>query len=198
MAQVYKITNTKNGKAYIGVCKRTVEFRWKQHCYHARRLSSSLLHRAIAKYGPEVFEKTVLLEAEWNEVLAVESRLIIDHGTATPNGYNIHPGGLAGKPGTSDTKKWSPEQRRNHSELLKGNQHLVGHQHTDETKMLISIKGKGRKLSKETCQRISQATTGENNPMFGKPSPRRGVKLSDETKRKLSEAQRAAHARKML
>ena len=45
-----------------------------------------------------------------------------------------------------------------------------------------------RKLSAEVCENISGSKRGELNPMYGKTSPRKGVKLSEETKQKLREA----------
>ena len=39
----------------------------------------------------------------------------------------------------------------------------------------------------EAKKLVSQTTSGENHPMYGKPSPRRGVKLSEEQKQHLRE-----------
>ena len=56
---IYKITNTRNGKVYIGQTRRTVEKRFKQHLSSAFRESSksylTYLSRAIRKYSTECF-----------------------------------------------------------------------------------------------------------------------------------------------
>jgi hypothetical protein len=69
-----------------------------------------------------------------------------------------------------------------------GNTRLLGHKHSEETRLKISTSSKGRKLSEEAIENIRNAKLGDKNPMYGKPSPRRGVTLSEETKHKLSEA----------
>ena len=53
----------------------------------------------------------------------------------------------------------------------KGKKYSTGYKHTEEElqKMRVALKGKnlGKKLSNETKQKISIATSGEKNPMFG-------------------------------
>lgn len=85
-------------------------------------------------------------------------------------------------------KKMPVEFCQQVSERMKGNTHLLGYIHSDDTKRKISEKGKGKKHTEETRKNLSNSKTGEKNPMYGKPSPRRGVKLSDETKQKIREA----------
>ena len=60
---------------------------------------------------------------------------------------------------------------------------------------------KGKKLSKETRRKISEANKGKNNPMYGKHHTEetkrnigrknKGRKKSKETKRKISKAMKA-------
>ena len=68
MAIVYKITNTVNGKIYIGYTKRTLERRWAGHCKSSRNLThkngKSRFMCAIRKYGIGAFVREILIEDE--------------------------------------------------------------------------------------------------------------------------------------
>ena len=68
MAIVYKITNTVNGKIYIGYTKRTLEWRWAHHCYESKRSThrskNSRFMCAIRKYGVAAFVREILIEDE--------------------------------------------------------------------------------------------------------------------------------------
>ena len=48
--------------------------------------------------------------------------------------------------------------------------------------------GETNRHTEETKRKLSDAKKGENNPMFGKPSPNKGKTFTEETKRKLSES----------
>lgn len=43
-------------------------------------------------------------------------------------------------------------------------------------------------FSEETIKKLSKASKGKNNPMYGVPSPNKGKKLSEKTKQKMREA----------
>ena len=58
MIGIYKITNLKNGKSYIGQSVH-IERRWSEHCIPS---SKSLIGKAIQKYGKENFSFQVLEE----------------------------------------------------------------------------------------------------------------------------------------
>jgi hypothetical protein len=81
------------------------------------------------------------------------------------------------------------EARRQHmSQRMRGNKNLLGHVHTLETRAKISASGKSRHISDKARINMSVAKRGALNPRWGKPSSRRGVVLSTETKAKLSAA----------
>jgi len=77
---------------------------------------------------------------------------------------------------------------------------FYGKHHSDKTKKIISKKGKGRKLSQETKDKIREAFQGSKSYMFGKPKSKeirkklseanKGKYHSEETKQKMSKAQR--------
>lgn len=57
---VYCHTNCRNGKRYVGWCNTTIETRWEEHCKSARGGSMCLFHKAIRKYGEDVWEHEVI------------------------------------------------------------------------------------------------------------------------------------------
>jgi len=60
---IYLITNTANGKTYVGQHCGDRDSRWKQHLKTAQKVDTPLpLHRAMRKYGPEKFSYEVLEE----------------------------------------------------------------------------------------------------------------------------------------
>lgn len=95
MGYIYKVTNTVNGKMYIGQTKRTIDLRWKQHIYNSFKDSpfdKGPFHLAIKKYGAEAF---VVEEVEKckNEDLNKRETFWIKHFDTFHNGYNITTGG---------------------------------------------------------------------------------------------------------
>lgn len=81
---------------------------------------------------------------------------------------------------------------------------LKGRKFSDKTrkKLSIALSGEnnpnyGKHISDEQKAAISRANSGENNPMYGKRgeySPLFGIKRSDETKQKMSIAQKSLYA----
>lgn len=65
------------------------------------------------------------------------------------------------------------------SNLTNGGEGTYGHILNDESKQIISLKLKGRKLNSETCNKMSKAKMG-NIPS------NKGIKMSDEQKEKIS------------
>lgn len=92
---VYKVTNKKNGKIYIG---RTVNFlqRITQHCKESEK-DSSQLHEDFRKYGIESFTWEVLcMVNERYEADIKEKEYIRLYGSLEPSGYNKTLGGTGG------------------------------------------------------------------------------------------------------
>jgi len=92
---IYLITNTVNGKKYIGATKISVSTRWSQHRSSAKRGSQYALHQAIHKYGKEAFSVKTLetVVGTYAELMAAEIRAISVHATISPAGYNLTSGG---------------------------------------------------------------------------------------------------------
>jgi len=136
---IYKWTNKKNCKKYIG---QTVNPR-KRYLQHKRgeRADSQIIDRAILKYGPKNFDYTVLLtiHADTRE----ELRGLLDEAEIalirleqsyykTGLGYNMTLGGM-----TRGT-----------------------YNHTEETKIKLSKMKKGHKLSETAKRNIAEGHRG--------------------------------------
>ena len=57
---IYKLTNTKNNKIYVGGTTDPLDDRFHRHVLKALRGSDYPLHKAIREYGEESFEKRIL------------------------------------------------------------------------------------------------------------------------------------------
>ena len=95
MIGIYKITNLKNNKVYIGQ-SIDIETRWRQHKRNAFNPNTHIyeypLYRAIRKYGVENFSFTVIEETD-ESLLTEEEQYWIDYyDSLNPQkGYNLVP-----------------------------------------------------------------------------------------------------------
>lgn len=94
MPYIYKITNTINGKSYIGKTLDTIITRWKQHQSEAwkERSLERPLYRAIRKYGVSNFTIEVVEECS-GERASERERFWIEECDTFKNGYNATLGG---------------------------------------------------------------------------------------------------------
>jgi GIY-YIG catalytic domain len=94
---IYCVTNTKNGKQYVGKTTRTAERRWSQHLQDARKGVDRPLYAAIREFGPGAFKLTMLEEVEPQEgnpkVLNTREAYWIEQLGTFGKGYNQTPGG---------------------------------------------------------------------------------------------------------
>lgn len=93
---VYCLTNTENGKRYIGRTSASLSHRWNMHKGDARRGSRNPLHKSIKKYGEKAFEmKIVASFTSLRSLLRAERRMIVEFKThvSTGLGYNATWGG---------------------------------------------------------------------------------------------------------
>ena len=95
MGYIYKITNTVNGKAYIGVTKRNDAIqRYNQHIYAIYYGNGCpVLGNAVKKYGKEVFKFEVLIICFNEDIYKYEQSYITKYNTMVPYGYNVQEGG---------------------------------------------------------------------------------------------------------
>lgn len=94
---IYKITNTINGKSYIGQTIQNVKERFYQHCATkcSKAVSSMAIHRAIKKYGKSNFTVEVIEEID-SANLNDRERYWIKYYNSYNNGYNSTKGGQDG------------------------------------------------------------------------------------------------------
>ena len=89
---IYKLTSPA-GKSYVGqaqclVC-RFARYKWGQS-----HRGTSAIASAVAKYGWANMQREILMQGVPEQELdAAEIKLIAEHGTLAPAGYNIHEGG---------------------------------------------------------------------------------------------------------
>ena len=180
MGYVYKITNTVNGKAYIGISIHEPKKRRIKD--HLSGRGNRIIANAVKKCGKDAFVYEILEANVFDEFLPdLEVAYIANYNTVVPNGYNLDSGGSHAIP--------SEETRRKISEGNKGKRLSA------ETRRKISEGNKGKVISEETRRKLSET---HKKPLLGKrlsaetrrkiSEGNKGKVISEETRRKLSEA----------
>jgi len=160
---VYKIQNKINGKIYIGMTKNSLEERVSNHLEN-----KSIIGQALRKYGLQSFDVSIIDVAKNREVLAdKEMYWICFYDCKAPNGYNLTDGG----DGIIDP---SEEIKRNITKAMTGRKASV------ETKEKMSSSHKKRFENNPELKEISRNSGYKN----------RGKVRSEETKKKIGDAQR--------
>lgn len=96
--KIYKITNIKNGKIYIGQTKNKVQARFKAHLTAARLGITFRFYHAIRKYGEAAFIiEEIDTAASLEEASQKETHYINFYSSNHPDyGYNANTGGTGG------------------------------------------------------------------------------------------------------
>ena len=158
---IYKITNTINGKGYVG--------KHSTANVNDNYFGSGVaLKKAVVKYGRENFRKEILCYCHSEEELNdMEMHKIFKHGTYG-GGYNLTKGGegkLGYKPSSESIKRASKSRR----------EHYKKNPETGQRISMLAKKRTGRKnsfygkklsishIEKMTAARVT-AITGANNP----------------------------------
>lgn len=89
---LYRITNSVNGKVYVGVTFRPNK-RWKEHL--SSKSPCVKLRRAMDKHGRDNFEFEILCQGTEEYILGLEPKAIA-HYDSCKFGYNIQSGGSSG------------------------------------------------------------------------------------------------------
>ena len=147
---IYKITNTINGKIYIGKTTRALDVRFNEHVK-----ADSYIGNAIRKYGEENFLREVIEECETSKQLNEREIFWIAHfNCKQPNGYNQTDGG------DGATEQFGEKN------------HFFGKHHTEKTKAILRAKnlGKhcgedsywfGKNIPAESCVKMADAKRAE-------------------------------------
>jgi hypothetical protein len=107
MYLIYKITNEKTGKSYIGYTSKTIEDRWKIHLkFSKRKNNKNHFSCAIRKYNLSDWKKEILISKIKNiqEAERKEIEMISKYDTYK-NGYNSTLGGIGLKETTELVRK---------------------------------------------------------------------------------------------
>lgn len=137
MGIIYKITSPSN-RIYIGQTISSIEKRWKEHIEDAHRSYKNhckVLNKAIRKYGHKNFILEIIEECRDEDLDIKEIEYINKYNSQIPNGMNI-------KLGDGNSGK-----------------------HHETTKEKIGDSLKGRIVSEETKEKLSQSTNPDL-PMY--------------------------------
>jgi group I intron endonuclease len=93
---IYVLTNTVNGKRYVGQTILDVQLRFSKHCHPSQY--PTRIKNAIHKYGKENFTVETLASAtNQDDLNFLERHFIAELGTLNRRiGYNVTPGGRGG------------------------------------------------------------------------------------------------------
>lgn len=182
MAYIYCITNKINNKKYIGQTTQTLSKRWSQHKYKARAGSNYPLYLDINTYGKDMFEISMVIEVNKDDLDYFESQYIAEWNTLHPNGYNITHGGkgILGYKHTDESKSFL---RDNTTKVLRS---LTAEQRELRfSKLSKALKGK----PKTAAHKKALSNTRKRLYKEGKlVAHNKGVPMSEEQKLKLREA----------
>ena len=154
---VYCITNSVNGKRYIGSAV-SFKLRWKNHRLNLRNGKHHNIHlqRAYNKHGESVFVFTKIALCPVTDLLVVEQSRI----DALKPEYNV-----ARVAGSRLGVKQGPMSELNRKKIGDANR---GRRRTEDQKKAVGDANRGRKASAETRAKLSAVHSGEGNGFYGK------------------------------
>jgi group I intron endonuclease len=141
---IYKITNTKTGKVYIGSAVNcTKRFRCHLSTLKSNTHKNDKLQKSFNLHGEDSFEFKVIVECDLDDLIAYE-QIFIDYHNAVEKGYNIAPVAGSG----------------------------LGRRHKEETKKKMKAAWELRRLqpkkpiSEDTKKKISESKLGKKRKPF--------------------------------
>lgn len=178
---IYRITNLRNGKSYIGKTGMNFGDRWDNHraLLRSEKHDNPYLQHAWNKYGESAFEFAIVEEVEDAGVLdELEIRYIAEYKKRDMS-YNLHPGGSGGY---NLGKHLSEETKRKIGE--KNRKKQTGRIVTQATRCKMSASQKAR----------YECWTDEDRKHHGEQTAKyaSGYKWSDEARMRFSILQRSS------
>jgi hypothetical protein len=148
---IYKATSP-SGKVYIGMTKKTIDERRKEHEWHTNSNSNKIFHRAMHKYGCNFIWETLetglsKVEAELKEIEYIAKF----HATSRNFGYNQAKGGMAGDIMSEESRnRWrvSMEKYYSNPEWVKN---ITAHLNTDGFNQWVKSDSKDVRKWKSDC-----------------------------------------------
>lgn len=189
MGYIYKITNTINGKCYIGQTIRKLETRISGHF---SKSSCRPLRNAIQKYGRDAFTVEILHETLDIFLDDLEVLEIKRHNSLAPNGYNVDSGGHINKVFSEQTRKKMSDAQKGKTPTLETRKKMSEAQKqrkpiSPETRKKLSDAAKGRTHTPEARKKMSESRKGRTlSPEHRKKL--KGRTLSSEHRKKISDA----------
>jgi group I intron endonuclease len=170
---IYKITNIKNDKIYIGQTIRGFLVRYLEHKNAIRRGKNRdyPIYEAFKKYGFNYFKFEIIDHADTIEELNNKEINYISYYDSMNKGYNLNEGGNNSIP--------SKETRKKMSEARKGKKR------TEEQKKRMSDAKKGKPTKPKTDE--EKQYLSENSPKYWE-----GKKRDPETIKKVSQTKKLA------
>jgi group I intron endonuclease len=165
MEYIYKITNLKNGKFYIGKTS-DIERRWKEHLSLAGKKRHPF-YDAIAHYGAENFIIEVVDKTDVSLINDLEKKWILETN-AIKLGYNITEGGTGGDTFSNKSdklKKITREKLRNHilennpmsNEMIKEKHNILVNANEYKQNMSNIVKSRNSEYKKRLSDGIKLA-----------------------------------------
>jgi len=154
---IYRITNTINGKFYIGSAVN-LRKRKTSHFSELRRNQHGnlILQHAFNKYGPDAFTFEVIELVLPMSLTAREQYWLDRYKPFGKRGFNI-----ARVAGSCLGMKASPATREKLSAARRGNTNHTGKKASPETCKLLSTIGLGRKHTPEHREKVRQSRLGK-------------------------------------
>lgn len=150
---IYVITNTLNGKQYVGQTIQTLAQRFRAHCWLSSGAGGKRMPIALAmhKYGAEHFRIEVLCTCSSQADLdAMELHYATALNTFVPNGYNLRAGNGRGSVAPEVVEKLRTSNR--------------GKKASEKTRRKLSELHRGKKLSEATRAKLSRYWKGKPLP----------------------------------
>ena len=177
MGFIYKITNTVNGKGYVGITILPDAIRRYQNHMSAIRHGKGcpMLQKAVKKYGEEAFKFEVLIICFDEDVYKYENEYITKYNTMSPNGYNILEGGqnictFLGKTHSEETRKILSEKAKEYNNRPE----------VKERQRQIAIKLNEKYKNGDISEKWKQAIANRSKPRI------KNKDLTEEQRQKLS------------
>jgi group I intron endonuclease len=163
MGHIYVIKNKVNGKIYIGQTMRPIRKRLEEH--ETGKIGCRAIYNAIQKYGWDNFEKDYY-ECSDEDLNKHEKWMVKLMGTLSPDGYNLKEGGAGGKL-SEETKQRVGDGNRgkfvSEETKQKNREASLGEKNPMYGKTGEKSPNYGRPHTKESIQKMVEATLGENN-----------------------------------